>query len=97
MQRRAARKFQKKDNAVAKLVGCFRSGVVEGSADRAQQFAKHFKVSEQVEFLKKSRTGIAVGTPARLIALLDDGESHPVVHLLYAGGWLTSLGRRIIC
>ncbi|KAJ4386754.1 Protein cms1 [Gnomoniopsis smithogilvyi] len=52
---RAARKFQKKDNVVAKL------------------FAKHFKVSEQVEFLKKNRTGIAIGTPARLINLLDCG------------------------
>lgn len=38
------------------------------------QFAKHFKVSEQVEFLKKNRTGIAIGTPARLIDLLDCGK-----------------------
>ncbi|KKY34959.1 hypothetical protein UCDDA912_g05049 [Diaporthe ampelina] len=36
-------------------------------------FAKHFKVEEQVQFLKKSKTGIAVGTPARLEALLDNG------------------------
>ncbi|KAF3765088.1 hypothetical protein M406DRAFT_340562 [Cryphonectria parasitica EP155] len=52
---RATRKFQKKENVVAKL------------------FAKHFKVAEQVDFLKKNRTGIAVGTPARLAALLEDG------------------------
>lgn len=39
------------------------------------QFAKHFKVAEQVEFLKKNRTGIAVGTPARLMDLLDTGNS----------------------
>lgn len=38
------------------------------------QFAKHFKVAEQVEFLKKNRTGIAVGTPARLMDLLDNGK-----------------------
>lgn len=39
------------------------------------QFAKHFKVAEQVEFLKKNRTGIAIGTPARLIDLLESGKS----------------------
>lgn len=38
------------------------------------QFAKHFKVAEQVDFLKKNRTGIAVGTPARLMDLLDNGK-----------------------
>lgn len=27
-----------------------------------------------MQFLKKSKTGIAVGTPARLEALLDNGE-----------------------
>ncbi|KAI9903604.1 hypothetical protein N3K66_000133 [Trichothecium roseum] len=52
---RAVRKFQTKDNAVAKL------------------FAKHMKVEEQVEFLKNKKTGIAVGTPARLIALIENG------------------------
>lgn len=41
------------------------------------QFAKHFKVAEQVEFLKKNRTGIAVGTPARLMDLLDNGNPPP--------------------
>ena len=44
------------------------------SLTRISQFAKHFKVEEQVQFLKKSKTGIAVGTPARLEALLDNGE-----------------------
>lgn len=43
------------------------------------QFAKHFKVEEQVQFLKKSKTGIAVGTPARLEALLDNGELLPLL------------------
>ncbi|KAM0325181.1 hypothetical protein ACHAQA_007720 [Verticillium albo-atrum] len=36
-------------------------------------FAKHMKVEEQVKFLKNQRTGIAVGTPARLMALVDNG------------------------
>lgn len=31
-----------------------------------------------MQFLKKSKTGIAVGTPARLEALLDNGESFPL-------------------
>lgn len=44
---------------------------------RYSQFAKHFKVAEQVEFLKKNRTGIAVGTPTRLMDLLDNGEQPP--------------------
>ncbi|KAK3394110.1 U3-containing 90S pre-ribosomal complex subunit-domain containing protein [Podospora didyma] len=39
----------------------------------AKLFAKHFKLEEQVSFLKKTRTGIAVGTPQRLMDLIDDG------------------------
>ncbi|KAK3336194.1 U3-containing 90S pre-ribosomal complex subunit-domain containing protein [Cercophora scortea] len=38
----------------------------------AKLFAKHFKVEEQVAFLKKNRTGIAVGTPQRLIDLIEN-------------------------
>lgn len=41
------------------------------------QFAKHFKLEEQVQFLQKSRTGIAIGTPARLNDLMDHGKSQP--------------------
>ncbi|RBQ72371.1 hypothetical protein VDGD_02472 [Verticillium dahliae] len=36
-------------------------------------FAKHMKVDEQTKFLQSQRTGIAVGTPARLMALVDNG------------------------
>ncbi|KAL6361341.1 hypothetical protein LRP88_04809 [Fusarium phalaenopsidis] len=36
-------------------------------------FAKHMKVEEQVNFLQGHRTGIAVGTPARLMDLIDNG------------------------
>jgi protein CMS1 len=38
------------------------------------QFAKHIKLDEAVAFLKKKRTGIAVGTPGRIADLLDNGE-----------------------
>lgn len=36
-------------------------------------FAKHFKVEEQVSFLQKNRTGISVGTPQRLMDLMENG------------------------
>ncbi|POR38832.1 Protein cms1, partial [Tolypocladium paradoxum] len=39
----------------------------------AKLFAKHMKVDEQVAFLKNTKTGIGVGTPARLMELIDDG------------------------
>ncbi|KAI1772717.1 U3-containing 90S pre-ribosomal complex subunit-domain containing protein [Hypoxylon cercidicola] len=38
----------------------------------AKLFAKHIKVKESVEFLEKSRTGIAVGTPVRLYELVEN-------------------------
>lgn len=37
------------------------------------QFAKHIKMEEAVAFLNTHRTGIAVGTPVRLMDLLDNG------------------------
>jgi protein CMS1 len=39
----------------------------------AKLFAKHFKFEEQRAFLQKSRPAIAVGTPARLEALIATG------------------------
>ncbi|ATY62575.1 kinase-like domain [Cordyceps militaris] len=39
----------------------------------AKLFAKHMKVDEQVALLKKLRVSIAVGTPARLSELIDNG------------------------
>ena len=60
---RAVRKFQSKENAVAKL------------------FAKHIKLKEQAEYCKKSRIGIGVGTPERVLALMKEGtgegSNHP--------------------
>ncbi len=49
----------------------------EGGADDAKQatvaklFARHFKVREQAEFLRTHITPLAVGTSARVSALLD--------------------------
>ncbi len=42
-------------------------------AQVAKLFAKHIKVAEAVEFLKKHRTGMAVGTPKRIEDVMDDG------------------------
>ncbi|KAF3915741.1 hypothetical protein AA313_de0210198 [Arthrobotrys entomopaga] len=39
----------------------------------AKFFAKHVKLSEAVESAKKTRIGIAVGTPARLVDLIKEG------------------------
>jgi hypothetical protein len=39
----------------------------------AKLFAKHFKFEEQKAFLQNSRPAIAVGTPARLEALIEKG------------------------
>ena len=80
---RAVRKFQTKDNTVSKLVSrpfiragsCMDKGYLTFS-----QFAKHFKVEEQVKFLQDKRTGIGVGTPARLMDLIDNGILHSDFH-----------------
>lgn len=39
----------------------------------AKLFAKHIKLKEAVETVKKSRISIGVGTPKRIFDLLDDG------------------------
>jgi protein CMS1 len=44
-----------------------------------RQFAKHMKVEEQVQFLEKHKTGICVGTPARLMDLMDNGKFDAVI------------------
>lgn len=41
----------------------------------AKLFAKHIKLKEAVETVKTTRMGIGVGTPQRIIDLLDDGGS----------------------
>ncbi|KAK5654356.1 hypothetical protein OQA88_7265 [Cercophora sp. LCS_1] len=55
----------------ADLVRAVRKFQTKGNSV-AKLFAKHFKLEEQVSFLKKHRTGIAVGTPQRLIDLIEN-------------------------
>ncbi|KAJ6264125.1 hypothetical protein Dda_0267 [Drechslerella dactyloides] len=40
----------------------------------AKFFAKHVKLSEATEYAAKTRIGIAVGTPARIVDLIRDGS-----------------------
>lgn len=63
------------------------------------------KVEEQVTLLKSKKTGIAVGTPARLMDLIDNGNSFPLFNLSHDGTGpdllsgalsLTSLQRLIV-
>ncbi|CAK3790190.1 Hypothetical predicted protein [Lecanosticta acicola] len=39
----------------------------------AKLFAKHIKLKEAIETVKKTRIGIGVGTPQRIIDLMEDG------------------------
>lgn len=39
----------------------------------AKLFAKHIKLQEQVDFLARMRTGVAAGTPQRIIDLIENG------------------------
>ncbi|KAJ9161610.1 Protein cms1 [Coniochaeta hoffmannii] len=56
----------------AELVRSLRKFQKKGNSV-AKLFAKHIKMEEAVTFLNTHRTGIAVGTPVRLMDLLDNG------------------------
>ena len=42
------------------------------AGDVAKLFAKHFKLSQHIDYLKRTRVGAAIGTPGRLGKLLND-------------------------
>ena len=42
-----------------------------GKAEIAKLFARHIKLSEHVEYIKKTLINIAVGTPGRIRGLID--------------------------
>ncbi|KAI8061532.1 U3-containing 90S pre-ribosomal complex subunit-domain containing protein [Gilbertella persicaria] len=44
------------------------------TAKIAKLFAKHFKIEEQVEFLDREAIHLGVGTPNRLLTLVDQGH-----------------------
>jgi protein CMS1 len=39
----------------------------------AKLFARHFKLQDHIAYLKRTKVGVAVGTPARLGQLLEAG------------------------
>ena len=45
----------------------------KGPGEVAKLFAKHLKLAEQIKYLSKTRVSIAVGTPARVGKLLEEG------------------------
>jgi protein CMS1 len=49
-------------------------GFERKDAKVAKLFAKHIKMNEAIEYLKKIRIGFGVGTPERILALLDNGS-----------------------
>lgn len=59
---------------VADITRVLKSKTLRGvkGGDVAKLFAKHFKVDEQVQYLRRASIGAAVGTPGRLGKLLCD-------------------------
>jgi len=49
-------------------------GFQSKEAKIAKLFAKHIKLSDAIQDAKRSRMNIGVGTPQRIMELLDDGE-----------------------
>jgi len=41
----------------------------------AKLFARHFKLTEHAEYLKRTKVGVAIGTPARVGTLLSETDS----------------------
>ncbi|GAA6000802.1 uncharacterized protein JCM10292_006434 [Rhodotorula paludigena] len=62
-------------------VKSFKTKTKDGLIDVAKLFAKHFKLSEHAEYLKKTHVGIAVGTPNRIEKLLSETDSLHLTHL----------------
>ncbi|GAA6029530.1 hypothetical protein JCM8097_003724 [Rhodosporidiobolus ruineniae] len=62
-------------------VKSFRTKTKDGLIDVGKLFAKHFKLSEHAEYLKKTHVGIAVGTPNRIEKLLNETDSLHLTHL----------------
>lgn len=61
----------------ADVIRTLKSGMGEPKppGEVGKLFAKHFKVQEQVEWLKANKAWVCVGTPGRIAKLLaDSGE-----------------------
>jgi protein CMS1 len=63
-----------KQREFSRETGMFHLEINGNDIANAYKFAKHMKVEEQVKFLQNHKTGICVGTPARLMDLIDNGK-----------------------
>ncbi|GAA5882709.1 hypothetical protein JCM1840_001382 [Sporobolomyces johnsonii] len=62
-------------------VKSFKTKTKDGVIDVAKLFAKHFKLAEHADYMKKTHVGIAVGTPNRIEKLLNETDSLHLTHL----------------
>jgi len=62
-------------NRVTDLTRAFRPLKGDKGGEVCKLFARHFKLAEHAEHLKKTKVGVAVGTPGRISALLNDTDS----------------------
>ena len=54
-----------------------------GKAEIAKLFARHFKLSEHIEYVKKTPINIAVGTPGRIVGLVEAEDALRLEKLRY--------------
>ncbi len=62
----------------------------------AKLFAKHFKLSQHIDYLKRTRVGAAVGTPGRLGQLLNSGQPCQAEIIVTAANDSFSIIRRCV-
>ncbi|GAA5914868.1 hypothetical protein JCM8208_003033 [Rhodotorula glutinis] len=62
-------------------VKSFKTKTKDGLIDVGKLFAKHFKLSEHVEYMQKTHVGLAVGTPNRIEKLLNESDALHLTHL----------------
>jgi len=86
-------------NRVTDLTRAFRPLKGEKGGEVCKLFARHFKLTEHAEHLKKTKVGVAVGTPGRVSALLNDTESFilkALSHIILDVTYMDSKNKSII-
>jgi len=70
---------------VADVTRTFKSTTLRGEkgGDVAKLFARHFKLEEHVQYVKRTRIGVAVGTPGRIGKLLCDTDAISITALTH--------------
>lgn len=59
----------------------------------AKLFAKHTKLKDAIEFVKKTRMNFGVGTPSRLLDLFSAGNC-PYHHVTFLNSVVSTLYKR---